>query len=82
LDVFYYKLAWTYWGFSRSLTEIVRVYFPIWLTQFSVMLWEERDISSINTDTMAFSTPPSLRDTSPIANATPRNATRHSNGGV
>ena len=27
---------------------------------------EERDISSINTDTMAFSTPPSLCDTSPI----------------
>ena len=43
---------------------------------------EERDISSINTDTMAFSIPPSLRDTSPIANATPRNATGHSNGEV
>ena len=27
-------------------------------------------------------TPPSLRDTSPIANATPRNATGHSNGEV
>ena len=27
---------------------------------------EERGISSINTDTMAFSTPPSLRATSPI----------------
>ena len=29
---------------------------------------------------MAFSIPPSLRDTSPIANATPRNATGHSKG--
>ena len=43
---------------------------------------EEKGISSINTDTMAFSTPPSLRATSPIANATPRNAKGHSNGGV
>ena len=29
---------------------------------------------------MAFSIPPSLRDTSPIANATPRNATGHGKG--
>ena len=29
---------------------------------------------------MAFSIPPSLRDTSPIANATPRNATGHVRG--
>ena len=30
---------------------------------------EEKGISSINTDTMAFSTPPSLRATSPIAHS-------------
>lgn len=50
------------------------------------MLWDTQRrkgyIQYKQTDTMAFSTPPSLRDTSPIANATPRNATGHSNGGV
>lgn len=50
------------------------------------MLWDTQRrkgyIQYKQTDTMAFSIPPSLRDTSPIANATPRNATGHSNGEV
>ena len=60
--------------FNRKLTGIVRVYSLPYIsnTVLRNAMGRKGYIRYKQIDTMAFSTPPSLRDTSPIANATQR----------